>query len=341
MSDEKEKARIAELEHAIGRAMQLAEDVGLLGFDGFAVLQAVMHDGIPAPRERVEQADATSEGVEPAATCSKCHEPAHADFMLSYDKAPGLWEMPCPAGGIHAWCRPGPAQASIGLTEPQLVTACRIRRDANNSDAVIATLRADLARVTQERDDAVQLFDERGRRLTERNKAIATLTAERDEARGELQFIKSYLSHQDQDANHGFIVRRINDVLAGRDPSPDTTEALIAMGVEERDEARALRDEARKALLTTNLVRQPSLDVDGYELPGTRLHARIKGIPREDREMLGMAVRAEWVRWACEQPNPKPHWLAPWEELSEPDKDVDRRIGVRLANIGRCRYVEV
>ncbi len=47
--------------------------------------------------------------------------------------------------------------------------------------------------------------------------------------REELIFIKSYLSHQDQDADHGFIVRRINDVLAGRDPSPETTAALAEM----------------------------------------------------------------------------------------------------------------
>lgn len=48
-------------------------------------------------------------------------------------------------------------------------------------------------------------------------------------AREELQFIKSYLSHQDQDADHGFIVRRINDVLAGKDPSPDLTRAMEEM----------------------------------------------------------------------------------------------------------------
>lgn len=49
-----------------------------------------------------------------------------------------------------------------------------------------------------------------------------------------------------------------------------------------------------------------------------------------DRERLGQEVRAEWVAWAKEQPNPKPSWLVPWEGLSEPDKEADRRIGERL-----------
>ena len=54
-----------------------------------------------------------------------------------------------------------------------------------------------------------------------------------DPAREELRFIKSYLSHQDQDADHGFLVRRINDVLAGRDPSPEVTAALAEMQPDE------------------------------------------------------------------------------------------------------------
>lgn len=45
------------------------------------------------------------------------------------------------------------------------------------------------------------------------------------------------------------------------------------------------------------------------------------------REALGKAVRDEWVRWASEQPNPKPSHLEAWETLNEQDKEVDRRIG--------------
>lgn len=51
----------------------------------------------------------------------------------------------------------------------------------------------------------------------------------RDAAREELRFIKAYLGHQDQDADHAFLVRRIDAVLAGRDPSPIVTAALAAM----------------------------------------------------------------------------------------------------------------
>lgn len=46
-----------------------------------------------------------------------------------------------------------------------------------------------------------------------------------------------------------------------------------------------------------------------------------------DRDALGMCVREAWMRWAMEQPRPKPSWLVPWDHLSEPDKEADRRIG--------------
>ena len=46
-----------------------------------------------------------------------------------------------------------------------------------------------------------------------------------------------------------------------------------------------------------------------------------------DRETLGKIVRATWIEWAKEQPNPKPSWLVEWDNLNEPDQEVDRRIG--------------
>lgn len=52
------------------------------------------------------------------------------------------------------------------------------------------------------------------------------------------------------------------------------------------------------------------------------------------REELGRLVRSIWLEWAKEQPNPKPSWLLPWEELSEPEKEVDRRIGEKLFLLG-------
>ena len=51
-------------------------------------------------------------------------------------------------------------------------------------------------------------------------------------------------------------------------------------------------------------------------------------------ETLGRRVREVWVIWAKEQmgidPDPKLHWLTPWDELDEPSKEVDRRIGLAL-----------
>lgn len=52
---------------------------------------------------------------------------------------------------------------------------------------------------------------------------------------------------------------------------------------------------------------------------------------RADRESLGILVRETWVDWAREQPNSKPHHLLPWDEISEGDREVDRRIGEAVA----------
>lgn len=49
-----------------------------------------------------------------------------------------------------------------------------------------------------------------------------------------------------------------------------------------------------------------------------------------DREALGKQVRSVWIKWAREQSSPKPSWLLSWDELTEPDKEVDRRIGETL-----------
>ena len=52
------------------------------------------------------------------------------------------------------------------------------------------------------------------------------------------------------------------------------------------------------------------------------------------RDGLGRIVREVWIAWAKEQPAPKPSWLVPYDQLNEPDKEVDRRIGERLAREG-------
>ena len=51
-------------------------------------------------------------------------------------------------------------------------------------------------------------------------------------------------------------------------------------------------------------------------------------------EELGKEVRRVWLEWASERPSPKPSWLLSWDELSEEEKEVDRRIGTRLYNMG-------
>ena len=49
------------------------------------------------------------------------------------------------------------------------------------------------------------------------------------------------------------------------------------------------------------------------------------------RDEYGRMVREAWVRWAQTQLNPKPSWLVPYDELSEPDKEADRQIGEAVA----------
>ena len=49
-----------------------------------------------------------------------------------------------------------------------------------------------------------------------------------------------------------------------------------------------------------------------------------------DRESLGKRVRAIWIAWAKEQPTSKASWLKPWDELTEPEREVDRRIGATI-----------
>ena len=57
------------------------------------------------------------------------------------------------------------------------------------------------------------------------------------------------------------------------------------------------------------------------------------GTGRDIRETLGRVVRDAWVAWAKEQPNAPAHHLDPWEALSEPLKEVDRRIGMAVRDV--------
>lgn len=68
----------------------------------------------------------------------------------------------------------------------------------------------------------------------------------------------------------------------------------------------------------------------------TRLVAALP-LPKQgpNRDDLGELVRQVWVKWAKEQPNPKPSHLLPYDQLPEEHKEVDRRIGVALYLMGR------
>lgn len=54
-----------------------------------------------------------------------------------------------------------------------------------------------------------------------------------------------------------------------------------------------------------------------------------------DAEALGRLIREVWVAWASEQPDAKPSWLLPWEDLDEGQQEVDARMGLALFEQGR------
>jgi hypothetical protein len=56
----------------------------------------------------------------------------------------------------------------------------------------------------------------------------------------------------------------------------------------------------------------------------------------------GRIAREARVRWARKQPDPKPAWLVPYDELSEADKDADRMIGCAVAaRASRATHAEL
>ena len=59
-------------------------------------------------------------------------------------------------------------------------------------------------------------------------------------------------------------------------------------------------------------------------------HADAVMMMKLDPDMLGRVVRDAWVKWARTQPNPKPSWLVPYDQLSEPEKEADRQIGMAV-----------
>ena len=60
---------------------------------------------------------------------------------------------------------------------------------------------------------------------------------------------------------------------------------------------------------------------------GRRGNSAVKRMSDRERERLGRLVRAAWVEWAHEQPDPHPSWLTPWDQMSESGKEADRRVG--------------
>ena len=55
---------------------------------------------------------------------------------------------------------------------------------------------------------------------------------------------------------------------------------------------------------------------------------RFSVVLETDRETIGRIVRDAWIQWAKDiAKDPKPGWVAPWEEMSEEDREADMCIG--------------
>ncbi len=137
-------------------------------------------------------------------------------------------------------------------------------------------------------------------------------------------------------------IARLRTALDAFEAPPTTAPLAQALGLLRRTRAvlhkldpahELLRAEIDALLAGAPVVesRRPTEDVKATLLSAVRTaHDGEQG----RRDHLGRIVREEWIKWAREQPSPKPSWLVPWEGLSEPDKEVDRRIGARLYSIG-------
>lgn len=94
-------------------------------------------------------------------------------------------------------------------------------------------------------------------------------------------------------------------------------------------------NDKRKGRIASEVKTDGTVFVD-YPAGGGRFWAVHELTPWEDyRDVLGRRVREAWVDWAKRQPSPKPSWLVPYDELSEPDKEADRQIGEALVSFGR------
>ncbi len=70
-----------------------------------------------------------------------------------------------------------------------------------------------------------------------------------------------------------------------------------------------------------------------------RLEEAYRKASPERREKLGRVVRSIWVSYCREIGDINPAHVAPWETLSERDKEADRRIGLFLVEMGKWELV--
>lgn len=103
----------------------------------------------------------------------------------------------------------------------------------------------------------------------------------------------------------------------------ELVETVITGLTQALEEARAQLKEYEECLAEmSHIAAEAELRAQKVEWPQVVFHAPEEG---------GRAVRHAWVEWAKTQPNPKPSWLVPYDDLSEPDKEADRQIAQYLA----------
>lgn len=116
----------------------------------------------------------------------------------------------------------------------------------------------------------------------------------------------------------------------------DETRGYRQHAEQERDELLAMSNRPKSSTTPRNFYVSAVANDQGGKT-GMAVGGMISTLelPQEERERLGRVVRQVWVGWAQEQPILKPSWLLPWELLREEDREVDRRIGETLYQMGR------
>lgn len=193
----------------------------------------------------------------------------------------------------------------------------------------------------------IRLFDERADALDAAHAEIAGLTRDRNGWGDRCQELEAELARLRAPTTNEI---RVTDLT--RDGCSTSEAVPTAMEADLEAIARAIQA-VRGPKENWNLVTQATRDLwfadaravlpfitaaeeRGRQAERDQWISKGASLPdQEHREWLGREVRNQWEQWAREQSNPKVSWTVPWDKLTEPEREVDRRIGDWLYRLGQ------